>query len=105
MSDPDEYPNYIDPEHCQVSPVYKSDIGKLNDLGDPYPETPAVNGLGWRRGLLAFKVIGIGEDPDGPNGSVLPNLIIEVCPPALGAGPGGLAEIPPYGNQYPRLVQ
>ena len=105
VNDPDEYPNYVDPEHCQVSPVFDSDISELNHLGDPYSEIPAANGLGWRRGLLAFKVIGIGEDPDGPNGSYLPNIIIEICPPSLGSGPGGLAEIVPYGDQYPRLVK
>jgi hypothetical protein len=42
---------------------------------------PAINALGERRGLLAFKIMAVGADPDGP-GSVLPNLVIEVCDPS-----------------------
>ena len=77
VNDPDEYPSYVRPDHCQVSPVYKSDVNELNPVGGE----PAVNGLGWRRGLLAFKILEVGSDPDG-SGSVLPNLVIEVCDPA-----------------------
>jgi hypothetical protein len=69
------YPSYVGGD-CQVSPVYKSDISALNDSGGD----PAVNALGWRRGLLAYKIVGVGLDPDG-EGSVLPNLIIEICAP------------------------
>jgi hypothetical protein len=85
------YPSFVSP-NCQVSPVYKSDISALNPV-DGYP---AVNALGWRRGLLAFKILGVGRDPDG-SGSRLPNLIIEICPPVPdlsqvepGAGSGGI---------------
>jgi hypothetical protein len=67
------YPSFVSPD-CQVSPVYKNDISNLNDQGGD----PAVNALGFRRGLLAYKIIGVGEDPDG---SVLPTLIIEICAP------------------------
>jgi hypothetical protein len=61
----------------QVSPIFKSDISTLN------PGVPSVNALGWRRGLLAYKIIAVGSDPDGPSGSKLPNLVIEVVDPAL----------------------
>ena len=57
---------YVDPDHCQVSPIFDDDVNELNpgrrldDNGieiddDPIP---AVNALGERRGLLAFKVTG-----------------------------------------------
>lgn len=90
--DPDVYPTYVDPSYCQVSPIYKSDISDLSDEEDE-PAVSTANALGWRRGLLAFKVIGIGEDPDG-NGDVLPNIIIEICSPndvdlgTIAPGPG-----------------
>ncbi len=86
------YPSYVNPELVHVSPVYKSDVSSLNSQAG----TPAVNALGLRRGLIAFKIIGVGADPDGA-GSVLPNLIIEVVSPAgidlssldvLGSGTG-----------------
>ena len=83
--DADIYPTYVDPDYVHVSPVYKSDISALNPV---YPEdipteygVPAVNALGLRRGLVAFKIIALGTDPDGPTGSVLPNLVIEVVNP------------------------
>jgi len=71
------YPSYVNPDFIHVSPVTKSDTNALN----PVNGVPAVNGLGLRRGLLAFKIIGIGADPDGPGGTVLPNLIIELADP------------------------
>lgn len=82
------YPSFVNP-NCQVSPVYKSDIS-ANDPVDGYPP---INALGLRRGLLAFKILGVGADPDGI-GSKLPNLIIEICPPTtdlgeIEPGPGG----------------
>ena len=33
--------------------------------------------------MLAFKIIGVGVDIDGPGGSVLPNLIIEIVDPSF----------------------
>ncbi len=68
---------YVDPNFVHVSPVYKNDVSPLN----PVNGAPAVNALGLRRGLLAFKIIGVGNDPDGPGGSALPNLIIEIVDP------------------------
>ncbi len=81
VDDPNEYPSFVDPDYCQVSPVYKSDVNALNPTED-VPPIVNVNALGWRRGLLAFKVLAVGVDPDG-SGSVLPNLVIQVCDPGL----------------------
>ena len=85
VSDGSLYPNYVDPDFVHVSPVYKSDV---SNLGSPSKDWDGVgfgpnqvNAKGWRRGLIAFKIIGVGADPDGA-GSVLPNLIIEVISPA-----------------------
>lgn len=87
VDDPAMYPTYVG-GGCQVSPVYKSDSGAIN----PVDGVPAVNALGQRRGLLAFKILSVGADPDG-NGSGLPNLVIEVCAPMplddLVVGEGG----------------
>ncbi len=89
VSDADEYPQYVNPDYCQVSPVYESDVSELN----PVEGAPAVNALGLRRGLLAFKILAVGADPDGA-GSVLPNLVIQVCDPvdidlpSIGPGSG-----------------
>ena len=76
VSDANEYPYYVDPDSVQISPVYVNDINELN----PVNGVPAANALGLRRGLLAFKVMAVGYDPDG-EGSVLPNLIIEIVDP------------------------
>ena len=73
VSDGSQYPSYVNADYVHVSPVFKSDV---SDLG-----SNRVNAKGWRRGLIAFRIIGVGADPDGP-GSVLPNLIIEVVSPA-----------------------
>ena len=78
VEDPSVYPSYVNPDFIHISPVTKSDTSVLN----PVNGVPAVNALGLRRGLLAFKIIGVGADPDGPGGSVLPNLIIEVVDPS-----------------------
>ncbi len=71
VSDPAEYPAFVNPNQILVSPVYKSDISDTE---------PGVNALGERRGLVAFKIIGVGADPDGP-GSVLPGMIVEIVSP------------------------
>ncbi len=82
VSDAANYPSYVDPEFCNVSPVFKGDINELNPVGDdPAVSIDAVNALGERRGLLAFNVIAIGDDPDGPGGSKLPDLVIRICEP------------------------
>ncbi len=75
------YDSYVNPDFVHVSPVFKSDVSLLNPVGGVPGGTPAVNALGERRGLVAFKIIGVGADPDGA-GSVLPNLIIEIVDPA-----------------------
>ena len=44
----------------------------------PIGGAPAVNALGFRRGLMAFRITQILHDPDGP-GSVLNFIRIEIC--------------------------
>jgi hypothetical protein len=63
------YPDFVNPDHIHVSPVYKSDVSNT---------TPGVNAKGERRGLVAFKIIDLGVDPPG---SYLPHLIIEIVDP------------------------
>ena len=73
--DQSKYPSYIT-DTILVSPVFKSDCSDLD---------PWVNATGERRGLLAFKFIMVGDDPDGvpPNGgSLLPTMWIEVIDPS-----------------------
>ena len=81
VSDQSVYSSYVYPSFIHVSPVYTGDVSALNPVDTPQPGTPTVNALGLRRGLLAFKIIALGSDPDGP-GDVLPNLIIEIVDPA-----------------------
>ena len=66
VSDPSMYPSFVNPDAILVSPLFKSDVSDLEH---------GVNAKGERRGLIAFQIIGVGEDPDG-GGSCLPNLII-----------------------------
>lgn len=73
VSDPSMYPVYVNPDVTLVSPVYKSDVSAL--------APGSVNAKGERRGLLAFNIVGIGDDPDG-SGSVLPNLRIRIVDPS-----------------------
>ena len=72
LSDETRYPDFVSPNQVQVSPIWKSDVSDTE---------PGVNALGERRGLVAFKILGVGSDSDGP-GSLLPNLIIEILSPA-----------------------
>ena len=52
-------------------------------LGSSPAAAPApANALGLRRGVVAFKILEVGDDPDG-GGNVLPNLVIEFVDPAL----------------------
>ncbi len=97
VEDPSKYPSYVDPDFIHVSPVTKGDTNVLN----PVDGVPAVNGLGFRRGLLAFKIIGVGADPDGPGGSVLPNLIVEIVEPSTVVP---LGEVTPFTRRR-RLVR
>ena len=94
VSDGNVYQSYVHPDYVHVSPVFSSDVSHLN----PVNNAPAVNALGLRRGLLAFKIIGVGTDPDGA-GSVLPYLILEIVDPSTidlntlqppGGGGGGV---------------
>jgi hypothetical protein len=84
VEDPTRYPEFVNPDAVLVSPVYASDVNRVS------PEQ--VNALGERRGLVAFSIIGIGDDPPG---SYLPNVIIRVRDPAtitlsdVGIGTGG----------------
>lgn len=90
VDDASLYPSYIDPAAVQVSPLYTSDTSNLGPIGG----IPAVNALGERRGLIAFRIIAVGSDPDGPSGSALPNLIIELVNPDTVS----LSEITPSGG-------
>ena len=63
----------MNPNFVQVCPLFKSDVSDLGNV--------EVNALGERRGLLAFKIMEVGPDPDGPSGSVLPSLIIKIADP------------------------
>ncbi len=81
IGDGSVYPSFVDPNFVHVSPVFVSDVSLLNPVGGVPDGTPAVNALGLRRGLLAFKIIAVGIDPDG-DGSVLPNLVLEIIDPS-----------------------
>lgn len=105
VDDPGVYPSYPDPDVVHVSPVFKGDVNSLNPV---YPQNiptqhgvPAVNALGLRRGLLAFKIIAVGSDPDGPSGSGLPFLIIEIVDPAT----VNLSDVEVYEGGSPKGVR
>ena len=85
VDDPSRYESFVNPNLVHVSPIFHSDLSNLNPAPSPLwaDGIPAVNALGIRRGLLAFKIIGVGLDPDGPGGSVLPNLIIQIVDPSF----------------------
>ena len=96
MENANLYPSYVDPNYVHVSPIFTSDVNALN----PVDGSPTVNALGLRRGLLAFKIIAVGADPDGPSGSVLPNLVIEIVDPIT----IDLSGVLPAGKSKPKLV-
>ena len=98
VEDPAVYPDFVDPDFLHVSPIYYSDVSGLNPMPDG---TPCVNAMGLRRGLLAFKIIAIGADPDGPGGSVLPNIVVEIVDPSE----IDLSDIPRSTNPKLQLVQ
>lgn len=75
--DDNSYSSFVDSEYIHVSPVFPSDISTLDDNGG----IPQVNAKGLRRGLLAYKIIEVGNDPDG-SGSDLPELHIKVVDPS-----------------------
>ena len=76
VDDPDDYPYFVDPNIVHVSPIYKSDTSALNAINDgKNGRIPAVNAKGFRRGLMAFKILAVGVDPPG---AVLPTMTIEI---------------------------
>lgn len=77
VTDGSSYDSFVNPDFVHVSPVTYSDVSTLNMDGG----VPQVNAKGLRRGLIAFKIIAVGPDPDG-GGSVLPKLVIEIVDPA-----------------------
>ena len=77
VTDDSIYDSFVNPDFIHVSPITYSDVSTLNMEGG----VPQINAKGLRRGLLAFKIIAVGDDEDG-GGSVLPNLIIEVVDPS-----------------------
>ncbi len=96
VSDPGRYPDFVDPDSALVSPVYKSDVSDTE---------PGVNALGERRGLVAFRIIGVGSDPDG-GGSALPNIIVEILDPStLGAPSSARLLIEGGGDGSVQIVQ
>jgi Flp pilus assembly protein TadG len=77
VTDSSRYDSFVYRDFVHVSPITFSDVSTLNmDWG-----VPQVNAKGLRRGLIAFKIIAVGPDPDG-GGSVLPELVIEIVDPA-----------------------
>lgn len=90
------YPSYVSANYVHVSPVTFSDISTLN-MQDGVPR---INAKGLRRGLIAFKIIGVGNDIDG-GGSVLPELVLKIVDPAT-INPN---DIRPYAKREVKLVQ
>ena len=77
VTDDNQYAGFVDPDFVHISPVTFSDTSTLNMDGD----VPQTNAKGLRRGLIAFKIIAVGQDVDG-GGSVLPELVIEIVDPS-----------------------
>lgn len=102
FNQPSRYPELVNPDFIHVSPVYKSDISALDGVDiadgsagadldndgtvDGYTTNKAVEkgvcGKDYRRGLLAFKIIGYSLDRNRPY-PYLPRLTIEIVDPAL----------------------
>ena len=100
FNQPALYPELVNPDFVHVSPVYKSDVSALDGVKDKDEDNgPDLNGDGnpdghttndptlkgvcakdYRRGLLAFKIVGYRIDPSRPY-PYLPNLIIELVDP------------------------
>lgn len=90
VTDGNTYESFVDPDFVHVSPVTFSDMSTLNMEYD----VPQLNAKGLRRGLIAFKIIGVGDDVDG-GGSVLPELVIEIVDPSTVS----LDDLKPVGQQ------
>ena len=95
VSDPGQYPDFVDPNAVLVSPVYRNDVSDTD---------PGVNALGERRGLVAFKILAVGSDPDG-GGSLLPNLVVEIVDPSTLDPPSGARLVTEGGSGLVELVQ
>jgi Putative Flp pilus-assembly TadE/G-like len=101
FNQPSRYPELVNPDFVHVSPVYKSDVSALNGVqqanasagadlnndGTPdgyttnQPVDKGVCAKDYRRGLLAFKIIGYNLDPSKPY-PYLPRLTIKIVDPA-----------------------
>ena len=77
VTDASIYESFVDLSFIHVSPVTFSDASTLAMQGG----VPQINAKGLRRGLIAFKIIAVGDDVDG-GGSVLPELKVEIVDPA-----------------------
>ena len=91
ITDDSLYDSFCDADFIHVSPVFPSDISTLNKSGG----NSRVNAKGLRRGLLAYKIIAVDNNPSG---SDLPELEIEIVDPStitesdlglFGSGSGG----------------
>jgi Flp pilus assembly protein TadG len=101
FNQPSQFPALVNPDFVHVSPIFKSDVSALDgtdrtdkgagaDLNndgvpDGYttnkPVEKGVNAKDYRRGLLAFKIIGYSLDSKNPYPS-LPKLTLEIVDPA-----------------------
>ena len=90
VTDDGIYESFVDPNFVHVSPVTYSDVSTLDMQGG----VPQINAKGLRRGLIAFKIIAVGNDPDG-SGSELPELVIEIVDPSTVS----LNDLKPPGQQ------
>lgn len=100
MTDASVYPSFVNPDFTHVSPVTFSDGSTLNKSRG----VPQINAKGFRRGLIAFKIIAVGVDVD-ENGSVLPELVIEIVDPATLAPSNIKPATQQGGGGKPMLVQ
>jgi Flp pilus assembly protein TadG len=100
FNQPSKYPDLVNPDFIHVSPVWKSDASALDGVaqtnqnagpdldgdGDADGHTTndsvqkGVNSLGYRRGLVAFKIIGYNINPSKPY-PYLPYLTIKIVDP------------------------
>ena len=70
----------VDIDASKDNTMYEEADDKSNGSGS-YFFAGQTAGDKLRRGLIAFKIIAVGSDPDG-SGSVLPELILEIVDPA-----------------------
>lgn len=100
FNQPSRYPDLVNPDFTHVSPVYKSDAsaldgvekadekagpdlnkdGKADGHSTNQPVEKGANAKGYRRGLIAFRIVDYRIDP-ARSYPYLPNLIIEIVDP------------------------